>query len=166
MPLPRTLNPQKVAASGGKKKKKLASTADMIAEEARAEVERERVRQREVRPGAEDIREELPLSAPFSEGAEFAKVASEIQVDNPTTQRRTAEPPDRGGGASSLSGAGLPSVQVDEGDNGGSDTTRQTEARLVKVVTKPGKQYSLVHQQVLRRNRKSLVNREAKNIIH
>jgi hypothetical protein len=123
MPLPRTLNPPKVAASGGKKKKKSASTADMIAEEAQAEVER-----LEVRPRAEDIREESPLSATFSDVAGFAKVASEIQVDNPNTQRRIAEPPDRGGGASSLSGAGLLSGQVDEGDNGGLATNRQTGA--------------------------------------
>jgi hypothetical protein len=129
MPLPRTPNPPKVAASGGKKKKKkLASMADMIAEKARAEVERGRVEQREVRPRAKDIREESPLSAIFSDVAGFAKVASEIQVDNPTTQRRMAEPPDRGGGASSMPGACLPSGQVDEGDNAGSATTRQTKA--------------------------------------
>jgi hypothetical protein len=94
MTLPRTPNLPKVAASGGKKKKKSASTADMIAEEARAEDER-----REVHPRVEDIRDESPLSATFSDVAGFAKVASEIQVDNPATQRRMAEPPDRGGGA-------------------------------------------------------------------
>jgi hypothetical protein len=90
MPLPRTPNPPKVAASGGKKKKKSASTADMKAEEDLAEVERGRVEQREMRPREEDIREESSLSATFSDVSGFAKAASEIQVDNRTTQRRMA----------------------------------------------------------------------------